>query len=246
MRCWQMLRMVGLVLVLAIGASSVRADDAASAIIEKSLKAVGGEKNFAKHRAATWNETGTYYGMGQGLPYTGKYSVQLPNQFRMEIQGAFVIVVNKDKGWTQAGGETKEMTKEELLEQQESLHGSWVGSLAPLREKKYKLTSIGEFKVDERTTVGVRVSTEGRRDVELYFDKETGLLAKLDQRVKAPELGGKEVNQEAIYKDYREVEGAKIAMKFSVKRDGKQFVEAELKDYKAAGKLDDSVFAEPK
>ena len=248
MRSWQMLRMVGFVLGLAlsINVSSVWADDAATAIIEKGLKAVGGEKNLVKHRAATWSETGTYYGMGQGLPYTGKYSLQQPDQFRMEIEGAFVIVVNKDKGWTQAGGQTKEMTKEELLEQQESLNAGWVSYLVPLRDKKYTLKSIGDYKLEDRTTVGVRVSTAGRRDVELYFDKETGLLAKMALQVKASEMGGKEVTQEAIFKDYREVDGAKIPMKLTVKRDGKQFVEAELKDYKAAGKLDDSVFAEPK
>ena len=85
----------------------------------------------------------------------------------------------------------------------------------------------------------------------VWFRGEDGqtprwLLAKMALQVKAAEMGGKEVTQEVVFKDYREVEGAKIAMKFSVKRDGKQFVEAELKDYKAAGKLDDSVFAEPK
>ena len=247
------LRMVGLVFTVTLvlftsvtlDSQAVGADDAPAAIIEKSLKAVGGEANFIKHRAARWNETGTYYGSGQGQPYGGKYDIQLPGQFRMEIEGVFLIVVNGDKGWMQAGGETREMTKEEWLEQAESLHGSWVSSLVPLREKKYKLAALGDSKVEDRAVVGVRVSCEGHRDVELYFDKETGLLAKVEQRVKAAEMGGKEVTQSAIYRNYREVDGAKIPMKLAVLRDGKQFVEAEVKEYKAAGKLDDSVFAKP-
>src|SRR4051794_5560973 len=88
------------------------------AIVEKAIRSVGGEANLAKHKAATWKQSGTYYGLGDGLPYTGTYSVQWPGQFRMEIENAFIAVLNKDKGWMVAGGEVKEMSKEQLAVQQ--------------------------------------------------------------------------------------------------------------------------------
>ena len=78
--------------VVLLAVSSVRADDQADAakIVEAGLKAVGGREKVAKYKAQTWNEQGTYYGMGAGVPYTGVYSIQWPDQFRMEISGVFV------------------------------------------------------------------------------------------------------------------------------------------------------------
>src|SRR5260370_29445128 len=80
------------------------------AIVAQAIKAMGGEKNLATHNAATWTEKGTYYGMGEGLPFTGKYQVQMPDKFRMEIEGVFTIVFSGDKGWIHSGGDTKAMT----------------------------------------------------------------------------------------------------------------------------------------
>ena len=91
--------------------------------------------------------------------------------------------------------------------------GVELGHLAVLKDKKYKLSPLGEVKVEGRDAVGVQVSCKGHKDVNLYFDKETNLLAKGEWNVKAQEQGGKEVMQETLYGDYKDVEGAKIPMK---------------------------------
>jgi hypothetical protein len=64
--------------------------------------------------------------------------------------------------------------------------------------------------------------------------------------VKAEELNGKEVNQEMVFEDYQEQDGVKVANKTTIQRDGKLFVESTMSEYKAAGKLDNSLFAKPK
>jgi hypothetical protein len=223
-----------------------RADDAADAraIVAKAIKALGGEEKLAKFNAQTFKETGTYYGMGDGLPYTGNYSVQWPHQFRMEIVGVFTIVLNGDKGWMQMNGETREMTADEIKVQQDEHFAGWIMQLTPLKDKQFKLSTVGESKINDRTAVGVRVSVEKRKDVNLYFDKESGLLVKGAHRAFSQEQG-KEVNQEIFFNEYKEIEGAKIATKYLVKRDGEKFVEAEAHDIKACEKLDDSVFGKP-
>ena len=83
MRKWLGISMVS-VLVAAAGAV-VRADDASpKAIIERAVKAQGGEDKLARFNAYTYTEKGKYYGMGDGIDYVGKYAVQLPDQFKME------------------------------------------------------------------------------------------------------------------------------------------------------------------
>jgi hypothetical protein len=223
-----------------------RADEPqARALVAKAIKAAGGEEKLARHRAATFTERGTYYGMGEGLPYTGKYAVQWPDQFRMEIEGVFTMVLNGDKGWMRANNETREMTAQELAQQREEHYQGWVATLLPLKDKMFTLDTIDEIKVSDRPAAGVKVSAEKHRDVKLYFDKETGLLVKSQTRTHSPEMDFKEVDQEVWYDAYVEFDGVKNAKKFLVHRDGKKFVEGETVEYKAMGKLDDSVFAKP-
>src|SRR5262245_917636 len=111
----------------------------ALAIVNKSIKAYGSEKALAKQKAAKLKETGTYYGMGEGLPYMGVYAYQQPGQFRMEIQDVFTLVFNKDKGWVSGGGETKDMTKEQVAIQKGEQQVREMTSLLTLRDKAFTL-----------------------------------------------------------------------------------------------------------
>src|SRR5205085_2806642 len=109
---------VALIAALLVSTTAQAADDDARALIARSIQAIGGDAKAAKLQAATFTETGKYYGQGDGLPYTGKYAVQYPGQFRMEIEGVFTIVVDGDKGWLSSMGNVQAMTDEQLGAQQ--------------------------------------------------------------------------------------------------------------------------------
>jgi hypothetical protein len=234
-------------LLLFTGAAPGRADEQAElrTIIQKAIDARGGAEKLAKQAAMTWKEKGTYHGMGNALPFESDCAVQWPAQFRLEIVGIFTLVLDGDKGWIRANNETREMTKDELAEQKEEHYCGWVTALTPLKDKAFALAPLGEVKVEDRPAVGVRVSRTGHRDVNLFFDKKSGLLAKAEYTVKSPELGGQEVTQEVSYQDYREIEGVKHPIKVVLKRDGKLFVEGERSDLKPAAKLAEGTFAKP-
>ncbi len=228
--------------------TAVKADDAdqARAIVDKAIKAMGGQEKLAKFKTQTWQMKGTYYGMGgDGLPFTANYAVSLPDKFRFEVHGFMIVVLNGDQGWRQMNGETQEFTKEEMASEKDNMHGNWVTTLIPLKDKSYTLMLLGESKVDDKPAVGVKVSREGHPDVKLYFDKENSLLVKSETKVKSAEQGGQEVNQETLYGNYQQVEGAWMAGKLTLLRDGKKFVEGENSDWKPADKLDDKTFSKP-
>ena len=113
----------------------------------------------------------------------------------------------------------------------------------PLKGKAFRLAPLGEVNIDKRPARGVWVSSKGHRDVNLYFDKETGLLVKTETRVK--DDNDQEVTEETFLGDYKEVQGTKQATKLTVKRDGELYLESEVTDYRLAEKLDDRVFAKP-
>jgi hypothetical protein len=225
----------------------LRADDAdqARAVVDKAIKAAGGEERLAKFKSQTWANKGNWFGMGDGLPYTANYAVSWPDKYRFEVEGFMTYVLDGDKGWIQMMGETREMTKEELAQAKEDRHADWVATLTPLKDKAYKLSLTGETKVNDKPAVGVKVSHKDHQDVMLYFDKDSSLLVKSESKTKAPEEGNKEITQETLYADYKDVEGAKLPMKMTVIRDGKKWVEGENSDIKPVDKHDDKTFAKP-
>jgi hypothetical protein len=227
-------------------AGAVRSGDAekARAIVNKAIQAMGGEKNLAKHQAITWKEKGTYYGMGEGIPYTANFAVQAPNQFRMDVEGVFIIVLDGAKGWMSVGGESKELPKDQLAMHIKTRKAGWVATLVPLQDKAFQLTLLDEVNIDKQPAAGVKVTRADYPDVKLYFDKKTNLLLKSEFRGQTPDQP-KEITQEAYYHDYRNIDGTQVPRRIVLKHDGKLFVDAESHDYKAHGKLDAKHFAKP-
>ena len=244
--------LLGFAFVLAVG-TPARADDAADAraLIEKAVKAQGGQEKLEKLSGHITKFKGKFHGMGQPIDMTGEVASQGMDKQKLEVEVnaggmkfRFVNVLNGDKGWNRMGDDTRAMSKDELAEAKEQGYAGWVATLAPLKDKQFTFATIGELKIDKRPALGVKVSSKGHRDIDLYFDKETGLLVKTETRVK-DDGSGQEVMEESFPSDYKDVQGTKQAMKFTVKRDGKLFVEGEATELTLSEKLDASVFAKP-
>jgi hypothetical protein len=239
--------------VFALGAPA-RADDAADArkIVEKAVKAHGGQDKLDKFKGQTIKFKGTFHGMGEGIPMTGEVtsSGMDKQKIDMEIEAGgmkipIVIVFDGEKGWAKVAKDVKEMDKEQVAEAKEQAYAGWVTTLAPLKDdKKFKLATIGEVKIDKKPALGVKVTSKGHRDVDLYFDKETGMLVKAETVVK-DDMSGQEVGEESFPSEYKDVQGTKQAMKFTVKRNGKLFMEGEATGVELFEKLDASTFAKP-
>src|SRR5262249_51138631 len=130
-------------------------------------------------------------------------------------------------------------------EAQEELYAQSVETLVPLRDKAFTLAPVGEVKVGDQPAIGVRVSRKDHRDISLFFDKDKGLLLKSERIVKDEMAGGKEVLQESVYSNYKYTDAGLAAMKITIKRDGKPYVDSETKEVKLDEKLDDAVFGKP-
>jgi hypothetical protein len=250
----QRIRLGSLVACLVLGAAGFLRADAegdAKAIIAKAIKATGGEDKLAKFKAATWKGKGAVHVMGQNYEFTGDWAVQIPKQMKTRIEVdangmklAFGQVLDGDKGWTVTMGNIEEMDKDKLADTQEEMYANWVATLLPLvKETGFTLQTLGESKVDDRPVVGVKVTHKDHKEIELYFDKDRGLLLKTKR--KAKDMQGNEADQESFYSEYQNVDGIQRAKKMKIKRDGEDFVDLEITDYKAQDKLDPKTFAKP-
>jgi hypothetical protein len=231
-----------------------RADDQADikALLAKAIKALGGEDKLSKEKVFTAKFKGKFYMGENGIDYTMELFVQFPGQAKsvisFEVNGmAFTVVsvLNKDKGWVKIGNDTMDLDKDRLAEEKEKMYARSLEGLVMLKDKAYTLATVGEVKVGKHDAVGIKVSSKGHRDVNLFFDKKTGLLVKTETMVKK-EGTDTEVSQEVIYEAYKEIDGIKRPMKLHIKQDGKKYVDVdETTEFKVEEKLDDSTFDKP-
>jgi hypothetical protein len=237
--------------VLAVLATqaTVRADDAMD-VVNKGITAHGGEKALQEQSSMTWKVKGNFHGLGQAMPYTADYAFKGPNKFRMDLamnfQGNDMKMAagsNGTKGWEVMGGNEQEMAAEKYKEFRHNVYSMSVAMMFPLKDKAFKLTSLGDSMEDGKTLAGVKVSKEGERDVSLFFDKATGLLYKSSTKVNS-ELQMKEVTQDVYFQNYTEKDGKKYFTKMVIKHDKQPYIEEEMTDQKP-GQIDDKRFEKP-
>jgi hypothetical protein len=238
------------VVLVAFASAGRAADDDPKDIITKAIKAHGGEEFLTKHKAAQSKNKGKINIPGVGeVDFTQEVMYMLPDKFKdsfeFQVMGQNIKVqtlVNGDKISLELNG--KEIPGADKVKEamKEVGHVMNVARLVPLKEKGYELSIIGEDKVEGKKVVGVRVTKKDQKDVNLFFDKETGLLAKLEFRSVAPGTEN-EVTEERIVKEYeKNKDGIPLPKKIIIKHDGKQFLEAEVVEIKYFEKLDDSEF----
>jgi len=226
------------------------ADDDPKEIVAKAIKAHGGEEFLTKNKAAQLKSKGKINIPGAGeLDFTQETAFMLPDKFRDSIDLTVMNMTINVK--TLVNGETvslevngKEVDGADKVKKaiKDTGHVMDVGRLVTLKDKAYELSLIGEDKVEGKKVIGIRVAKKGQKDVSLYFDKETGLIAKLEYRGAEPGTDN-EVNEERIIKEYeKNKDGIPVAKKVVVKHDGKTFLEAEVLEVKHFEKLDDSEF----
>jgi hypothetical protein len=226
--------------------STTHADDTAKAIIEKAIKAHGGADNLAKLKIREEKANFTLDSGGKTFPFTSDSLIHLPHQEKTTTRrqvATFIHVINGDKAWANIGGKTREATAEQLRVLQARLHADYVVTLSPiLKDKGFALSPMGEGKVNDRPVLGVKVTAKDHEDVDLYFDKESGLLVKSEVIRK---VDGQDIVMATVYSEYKETEGLRWPRKKVDYRDGKQERETEITELKFLDKIDAREFDKP-
>jgi hypothetical protein len=235
-------------------AFSARADDDARKVVDKAIQAHGGADKLAKFKdkAAMVKAKMKIY-QPMELEATMESSVEnkkFKHVIQLNVMGMdFTQTVCYDgkELWIALNG--KVMTtlnkEEELAALKEAMYAEEMAGLALLGDKNLELSIIGEDKVNDMPVVGVRVSSKGHKDVSLYFDKNSNLLVKMENRGLDFQTQ-QEVAEERILSDYKDHEGVKRPMKVTMNREAKKFIEMEFTEIKTVDKLDDGTFDKPK
>jgi hypothetical protein len=205
------------------------AQDEVKAIIDKAVKAHGGAEKVNKAKCVQTKSKGRIELLG-GIDMTQEMSAKFSGKFKevveMDINGQKVKVISLfdgSKASITANGQPVDVTDKIMEEFREGAYALKLGRLTNLlTDKSLRLSLLGESKVLDRPAVGVKVASKGHRDLDLYFDKESGLLTKIQTR-KNDLQTMQEVDEERIIKEYQDTDGPKTAKKVLVNHDGKKY-----------------------
>jgi hypothetical protein len=242
-----------LLAVFAVAGGSARADEQdAKAVIEKAIKAAGGEEKLGNAGAATWKAKGKMTFNDNTNDFNSQVTVQGLDHSRSEFDGEFngnavrgVTVLAGDKAWRKFGDNLSELEGDALANQKRAAYLQVIpGNLVLLKAKGFKVESAGEEKVGDKPAAVLKLTGPDGKDFKLFFDKESGLPVKMVATVVG--FQGNEYTQETTFGDYKDFAGIKRPTKIESKRDGQRFLEQEVTEFKALDKVDPSTFDEPK
>lgn len=242
-----------LVAVAVAFAGAARAEDAeAKKVIDKAIAAHGGAETLAKLKDKSAiikgkmninlmggiDATMEMYAGGQKFKQDLKFSI-------MGMDFNQSVCYDGKEMWIALNGKVIEtLTGKDLDPIKEVIHAEEMAGLALLGEKGLEFSTIGDSKVGEQEVIGIKVSKKDRKDVSLFFDKKTGLLAKVEARGLDFQTK-EEVNDERIMHDYKKLDGILKPTRVTMNRDGKKFIEMEITEQKYVDKLDDNTFDKP-
>jgi hypothetical protein len=139
-----------------VGLQAANADEARD-LAEAAVKAAGGADKLPK--IVRWNET--YFGADPKAKGTPRQAVVVfPSTWYQN--GKDIAAGNADRT--------------------EKAYLVWVWTLAPLVEKDSKLTLLPPSKLGDQPILGLRLTRDKQKDIDLYFHEKTHRLARIDWR----------------------------------------------------------------
>ena len=223
------------------------ADGDAKAILDKAIKAIGGEEKLAKAEAFSWKAKGTVNFGGNESDSTEEVTIKGLDHLHREFgndQFHMTVVLAGDKGWRKFGDNSTELEGDGLGHEKRRVYLQVIPiTLVGLNGKGFKYEAGGEEKVGDKSAAILKVTGPDGKDFTISFDKESGLPVKVAGKVF---FRDEESDLETTLGDYKDFDGIKKATKIEVKRNGESFQKMEVTEFKVLDKVDAEAFTEPK
>jgi len=240
-----------LVMACAMARSAFARDDSdASALVDKAIKAMGGQEQLSKIKAASWSTKGTISFQSADNSTSGKATIQGVDHLRQDVSLSVngmdikvIILVSGGKGTFNFNGNPMDMDADALANQKRLTYLTAIPmTLVALKSKDFKLAPTADATVGGKPAAGIQVTGPEGKTFKLYFDKDTGLPAQTVATVM--DFMGAPFTQTTTFTAYKDIAGIKVAMHVSSKRDGDKFIESDISDFKVLDMVDPKTFTD--
>ena len=256
MNRWMWTLICFLMLPIILPAAPAKDDQAeAQAILDKAIKALGGQEKLAK--LTSFVETAkckSFPPDATPTEYSRTISCRFPDlwcrQTETHERKGTRYVLNGEQGWFYVEDDLYEFTKEQVERRREIWRDELiVWQFLFFKDTNYKLSPLGASKVGDQAAVGVKASRKRVPDLKLYFDRDTGLLLKREREEAEPTPPGEKppppIIEEILYENYKEVGGIKYPTKTTALINKEKISEGEITEFKIVERFDEKTFAKP-
>jgi len=222
-------------------AKATTAEPTTDQILDKYVQAIGGRQAVEKITSRV--AKGTFEISAMGLKGEIEVYAKAPNKtLRIQhLSGVGEILDGYDGkiGWSQSpmmGLREKSGDELAVIARSSDLH-------APIKTRQLysKLEFKGKEKVGNRETYVILATPADGAPVKMYFDTQTGLIARTDMTIETPEG---QLQIETTVDDYREVDGIKIPFTMRQESSASSAV-IKLTEVKHNVAIDDAKFNKP-
>jgi hypothetical protein len=230
---------VTVIAVVLVGQTlSARAQDAGK-IVDQYIKAQGGSQALSK--VQTLAIEGTFADSADGKAGTYTLDTKLPNRYYSELvvgDRSLIEAYNGKSAWHQtATGEIGTLVGVEGT-QLEAAGQYYNSRLVNAKKNKLGIAFVGRAQVRGKDALQIEVTTPAGLKRQVFFDPQTHLILK-----ESAAIGG--IDEEALYDDYRAVNGLKVPFKIELHR-GSQTYEISVTRAVVNGTVGERVFDFPK
>jgi hypothetical protein len=227
----------------------------AKATVEAAIKATGGKEKLTKYPATKYKFGGEMTLMGMNVELEGVATAtpgKVLTTMTMSVGGNKVEAsqyadANSAKIKLKVGGMSINQPLDDAQTNEMKISASMyeISSLLPLLdEKKFELKAGEDAEVEKKKCdVVIATMVSHKKDVKLFFDKESKMLVKMSHEGLNPgRQDGKTGIRDTVYSDFKESNGIKYPAKMVNYVDGELFMTLTVNDYKSLEKIEDKEF----
>ena len=217
------------VILLAPAIDATANDKRVDAILDKAMKALGGEEKLSKIEAVTWKTKGYINMLFQGPEHfkcTGELTIAGLDRLNSELviadssggKGGTRSILNGNNSWLNWGDGPKPTRSAAALKRNLLLAMTPV-NVAQFKDPRFKVEVAGDETVGERTAVVLNVTCPDGEVIKISFDKESGLPLKAVGKallLDDPAMN-LDMSQELIYSNFKDFGGIKTATQVDFK-----------------------------
>jgi hypothetical protein len=218
------------------------------ALITRAITAHGGKDKLALLQRYYLKTKATALGQGFSMEewtelFLRSKTIVRPDQ-NARVRGN-VQIVDRAAGWVNNDDKGfKPLTNLEVKVRRDSLYRENLRLLYPIIEDRHRfdVRYKGDVTVDGRPADWIRVTAKGESDVDLYFERKSGLLVGLFHGVSGSPLGK---NARYIFSDYKDFDGLMYPQKKQVWGDDKLIAETTVVELRFIQEFPDATFSKP-
>lgn len=158
------------------------------------------------------------------------------------------FLVDGNKGWFGDGRKVRPMEADGFSFYQNLAYSISLSNLIPLRDKGFEVSKGEDVSVRGRDCFVTRVKSEGRPEMKMYFDKQTGFLAKAEFRGRFFNFNDLKLQKEATllenyFGNYKKSDGVNHWRRYEQYRNGTKYAELSLDRVQFFEQVDDKWFS---